>query len=132
METSTHQSFTLDQTFAQLLDDGAARLVDVDPAFWREIGARTHLHPGRLVGWLRLTADSDHDEVHPAGDELLILVSGRAEVVLEGQTQHLQRGRACVVPRGAWHHLIVQEPGELIFVTPGAGTRTRSRNGGTR
>ena len=32
----------------------------------------------------------------------------------------------CVVPRGVWHRLLVREPGDLLFATPGPSTEQRS------
>jgi hypothetical protein len=37
----------------------------------------------------------------------------------------LTAGQTFVVPRGVWHRGIVRQPGELMFITPGAGTDHR-------
>jgi mannose-6-phosphate isomerase-like protein (cupin superfamily) len=70
-------------------------------------------------------------EMHPDGDELLYLVSGRADVIIEeGGTQEtvgaetrvaLGAGEAIVVPRGHWHRIELVEPYRLVHVTPGPG-----------
>jgi mannose-6-phosphate isomerase-like protein (cupin superfamily) len=124
--------FALASTYVQLLDGLRAETVDVDENFWSEIDARKSLHRGRLVGLMRMErGEGDHSEVHPAGDELLILISGAADVVLEERGGEraipLTAGQACVVPRGTWHHFRVRRAGELVFVTPGRGTRARER-----
>jgi mannose-6-phosphate isomerase-like protein (cupin superfamily) len=73
-------------------------------------------------------------EVHPDGDELLYLVSGAVEVVLDDGDEHsigaettvvLREGDAFVVPRGVWHQVRVLEPAYFVHVTPGP-------NGGSR
>jgi quercetin dioxygenase-like cupin family protein len=73
-------------------------------------------------------------EVHPDGDELLYLVSGVVEVVLDDgdetavgneTTVVLRAGDAFVVPRGVWHQVQVVEPAYFVHVTPGP-------NGGAR
>jgi mannose-6-phosphate isomerase-like protein (cupin superfamily) len=66
-----------------------------------------------------------HWEMHPAGDEILLALSGRMTVVLQGDPDEsfaLKAGEAFVVPRGRWHRLNVIEPGEVVFMTPGEGT----------
>jgi mannose-6-phosphate isomerase-like protein (cupin superfamily) len=67
-------------------------------------------------------------ELHPDGDELLYLVSGRIEVVLDDGDQQqagaetrysVEAGQAFIVPKGVWHRLEVVAPAHLIHVTPG-------------
>ncbi len=77
-------------------------------------------------------------EVHPDGDELLYVVSGTMQVILDDGDQQtvgtettvvLRAGDAYVVPRGVWHRVEAVEPSYLVHVTPGpnGGARPRSR-----
>ena len=70
-------------------------------------------------------------ERHPAGDELVVLLSGRVDVIQDLPEGHhtvsLRAGRAMVNPKGVWHTNDVHEPGSALFVTPGAGTEHRPR-----
>jgi hypothetical protein len=106
----------------------------VDDAFWSAIEARKELHAGRLMGLFEMEEDPDHREMHPRGDEILILLSGSVDVVLEapgGERRIPMRGRgACIVPRGVWHGQIVHAPSVMMFITPGEGTEHRPRAGG--
>ncbi|MEQ9365713.1 MAG: cupin domain-containing protein [Leptospirales bacterium] len=66
-------------------------------------------------------------ERHPAGDEVVMLLSGRAEVILRGpdgdQAITLDaEGSYVVVPRGVWHTAKTAEPTRMLFITPGEGT----------
>ena len=58
-----------------------------------------------------------------------MLLSGEMELVLDkGGTEArtaVQAGQTFIVPRGIWHRAIVKKPGQLMFVTPGAGTEHR-------
>jgi quercetin dioxygenase-like cupin family protein len=94
--------------------------------FWAGIASRTDLETGRLMGKTGQSSDWDHWERHPAGDEVLTLLSGELELVLdmpEGeQRARVKAGETFVVPKGVWHRGIVHKPGELMFITPGAGT----------
>ena len=68
-------------------------------------------------------------EMHPDADEFLYLVSGRIRVRLEldggDRETALGPGQALVIPRGTWHQIVVDEPGQLINVTPGPGGQHR-------
>ena len=70
-------------------------------------------------------------ERHPAGEELVVLLSGRIDVIqdLDGvhRTVPLRAGEAMINPRGVWHTADVHEPGEGLFITPGLGTEHRAR-----
>lgn len=70
-------------------------------------------------------------ERHPAGDELVVCLSGRFDVVQEldgGEvTTALVPGHAMINPRGVWHRGVVHEPGDGLFVTPGRGTEHKPR-----
>jgi mannose-6-phosphate isomerase-like protein (cupin superfamily) len=78
---------------------------------------------GMTVGFVQLHGDPPHrGEVHPDGDEILYMISGRVRVVGEStpnQPVELGPGDACIVPKGEWHLVTMLEPGELIHITPG-------------
>jgi len=84
-------------------------------------------HPavaGRLAGEARMTKSPPHGgEMHPDGDELLILVEGEVDVVLDDEDGErvtaLSPGDAFVVPRRTWHRVIVKSPCRLLHFTPG-------------
>ncbi len=66
--------------------------------------------------------------MHPAGDELLVLLSGAIDVVLEtdagNRVVELTEGTSCLVPRGTWHRQI-RTPGRELAITYGKGTQHR-------
>jgi mannose-6-phosphate isomerase-like protein (cupin superfamily) len=75
--------------------------------------------------------DSVHSDVwerHPAGDEVLFLLSGAVTVdqrdLAGGEvvTTALPAGTCRVVPAGTWHRLSVEEPGDLLVITARANT----------
>ncbi|MCY1071514.1 hypothetical protein OV090_42620 [Nannocystis sp. RBIL2] len=131
MTTDTRHlsAFTLARTYVHLSNLGGASPVDVGEHFWEALMRRDDLLEGRLLGLFNLDQDSDHCEMHPAGDEILILLSGAIDVVFheaDGDRVSQLRGfQTCIVPQGVWHRVRVQAPSELIFITPGKGTETR-------
>src|SRR5262245_7150167 len=67
--------------------------------------------------------------MHPDGDEVLFLISGRLDVVLEeDDTQgvvEMTPGQALIVPKGVWHRVLPREPSQLLHITPGPGGEWR-------
>lgn len=121
--------FSLKSTYLHLRPDDGAAAMDGGDTFWAGIDGRSELDRGRLMGTLRQAADWDHWERHPAGDEILTLLSGKLEIVLETDVGErratIEAGETFIVPRGLWHRGIVHKAGELMFITPGAGTEHR-------
>lgn len=70
-------------------------------------------------------------EMHPDGDEVLFLISGKIDVVLEqndGETVvPVAPGQALVVPCGIWHRVLLREPSRLLYITPGPRAEWRQR-----
>jgi len=75
------------------------------------------------MGIVTLTQDAPRGgEVHPDGDEILYVVSGKLRVIGESDPNaavELAPGDACIVRKGEWHRVRVLEPTQLIHVTPG-------------
>jgi hypothetical protein len=123
-------AFNPTEIYLDLHDGGAAEIIPMTPELWPAVMAGAREIRGRLAGASRLTRDLDRWEMHPAGDEWLIRLSGVFEVVLEmgGTTRRAMLNAetcCCLVPKGAWHTIRVRERGDLLFVTPGAGTEHR-------
>src|SRR5438034_9719419 len=59
----------------------------------------------------------------------MYLLSGRIRVRLEleggDREAEVRPGQALAIPRGTWHQIIVDEPGQLVNVTPGPGGQSR-------
>lgn len=118
-------SFELERVVAALRRDGSSSVIDPGP------GGPVRID-GFSVGAPLMTGNAPHrGEMHPDGDELLYLVSGRIDVIIEDggdkETVGLERveslgpGQAILVPRGVWHRVDVQAPSRLVHITPGPG-----------
>ncbi|HEY8515389.1 MAG TPA: cupin domain-containing protein [Candidatus Binatia bacterium] len=123
------QPIDLATTYVHLDDGPTARALRVGPDFWQTIHERTELHAGRLVMIARNDADWSTWEAHPAGEEIVHLLSGELDLILEEpegpRTVALRPGQAVIVPRGVWHRVVVRTPGDTLHVTYGAGTMHR-------
>src|SRR5205809_656045 len=77
------------------------------------------------VGVSRFSEPS-HWERHPAGDELLHILEGEADVVTltdGGPVRSTVRaGSIFICPRGLWHQVLPRSPVSMLFATPGEGT----------
>ena len=118
-------TFDLAATVAGLYRDGTSDVIDPPAGKPVRIDGFTVRAP-----FMKRSAPH-RGEIHPDGDELLYLVSGAIDVVVEtGGTQdsigeeHVTRvepGQAFIVPRGLWHRVEVREPSRLVHITPGPG-----------
>jgi len=86
------------------------------------------LYRGIYIGGIAMKASTGW-EMHPDGDEVLTLLSGQCDIVLDEdgaeRTISLTPGQGALVPRGVWHRMIIHVPGELLFLTPGDTTEHR-------
>jgi mannose-6-phosphate isomerase-like protein (cupin superfamily) len=119
-------------TFVHLAEGGDATPLPVTDTFWTDLtsGRLGDLDGGRLVSACKFTSDWDAWERHPAGDELVCLLSGAMTFVLDtpgGQAEIRldEPGAFLLVPRGTWHTARVHNPSLGLFVTAGAGTEHR-------
>jgi quercetin dioxygenase-like cupin family protein len=123
------KAIDLSTTYVHLEDGPSALPVPVGPDFWETIDRRTELHGGRLVMVGHNAADWPDWEMHPAGEEIVFLLSGAVDLVLDEpdgeRVVALRPGQAVLVPRGVWHRGIVRTPGDTLHITRGAGTQHR-------
>ncbi len=127
---SDDKGFDLETTYLVLADGPEARRIEVGPDFWQTIDQRGDL-AGRMVAIFRYEADWNNWEMHPDGDEIVMLLSGAIDLVLEEaggeRTVELRDRSTVIVPRGIWHTANARGPSEALHITRGAGTRHRRR-----
>lgn len=87
---------------------------------------------GRLVSQYTFTESWTAWEMHPAGDEVVICISGAMVLVQEhpdGRIEEtpLAAGEYAINPAGVWHTADVPEAASAIFITAGEGTQHRPR-----
>lgn len=118
----------ISETYLELRGDDSVKRTPLTSDFWPDLIAGRRRLEGRLVMGTDLSESMTHWEMHPAGDEVLLLLSGRVLAVLEDpagdtdETFPMEPGEAFVVPRGRWHRIEVVEPGQMVFITAGEGT----------
>jgi mannose-6-phosphate isomerase-like protein (cupin superfamily) len=84
---------------------------------------------GATFGVATMSENSPHDgEMHPDGDEVLYLVSGRVRVVFPDDDIDdidVGPGDGLVVPKGMWHRVDILEPSRIVYLTPGPNNEYR-------
>ena len=123
MSSRASAAIDLANSVVALHRNGQAREMENPPGPPRRID-------GYTIGAPLMTREPPHGgEVHPDGDEVLFLISGRVNVVLEDQDPprqvELSPGQALIVPRGVWHRVLLVEPSQILHITPGPGGEHR-------
>lgn len=124
----------LESTFAVLAPGGAVHPVEVTPTLYPDLDARFGGFKGcHLVALHRFEADWPTWEIHPEGDEVVCLLSGEAQMVLEREggeeVVHLREpGAYVIIPRATWHTARIATAATLLFITPGEGTDNRDKS----
>ena len=133
MQSLSHaRAADLASTFVVLAPDKAATPVAVTPTLFDELdrrfdGFRDHV----LVSSFAFDCDWSTWERHPAGDEVVCLLSGAVTMVLDRdgaeETIELREpGSFVIVPRATWHTARTEVPTRMLFVTPGEATQNRA------
>lgn len=125
-EFSPLSVFSFDNAMAALLPDATVQLL---PGHVRQ-----HPQAQWLVGIKPYTDNhsvhSQHWERHPCGDEMLTLLEGRLNLIVQAEdaqqhSQTLLAGQSVLIPQGCWHRLEVLTPGKLMFITPTTNSEHR-------
>lgn len=120
----------LSSTFVVVSPDQSAVPIAVTPTIYEELDRRFEGFKGRvLVSCYRFDSDWESWEMHPAGDEIVCLLSGRVSFEFEGRghvAELTEPGSFVIVPRGTWHTAHTNVPTTMLFVTPGEGTQHKA------
>jgi quercetin dioxygenase-like cupin family protein len=106
-------------------------LEPVTDTFWTDIDDRSDLMSGRLVTGLSTAGDWSVWEMHPKGDEIIIVTAGSCRFHLddgvEVTTSVVTAPEYIVVPKGTWHTMDEIDAGHAVVITWGDGTTHRTR-----
>ena len=115
-------------TFAVLKPSLEVQAVEVSPSLHADLdadfsGFKDHV----LIASHEFSDDWPTWERHPAGDEIVMILSGEATLVVttaSGDESVIldQPGSYVVIPRKTWHTARVSRSARMLFITPGECT----------
>jgi hypothetical protein len=121
------------RTYLHVQDGATIAPIDAPDTFWPQLaaGAFPDLDQGRLMSAFAFTGAWETWERHPAGEELVMLLSGAVTLMLEtpGGVRSVRLGTPggyVLVPPNTWHTATSEGESTLVFLTPGAGTEHRA------
>lgn len=125
------QNLKLAEVFAVLKPGLSVETIRVTPTVYEELdsrfdGFKNHV----LVSEYEFSENWPSWERHPAGDEIVVLLSGHTEMIMrkDGDDECIslvEPGSFVVVPGGTWHTARTSVATRMLFVTPGEGTEHR-------
>ena len=122
------QAKRLASNFVVLNGDFKANIIPVTPDLYGRLDAEYSGFKGHLmISSYAFEEDWPTWEVHPAGDEFVILVAGDADLVLAGErgdetVRMTEPGTFVIVPQNTWHTARIRRHSVMLFVTPGEGS----------
>ncbi|CAA0107073.1 cupin domain-containing protein [Zhongshania aliphaticivorans] len=127
--TKKHQ---ITNEFLVLCPDQTATPVAVSPSLYQDLDSRfNQFKQHSLVAMYTFESDWTSWEIHPKGDEMVMLIEGEITLVLDTaageQSQHLSdAGDYIVIPKNTWHTARTSALAKVLFITPGEGTEHKS------
>ncbi len=128
----TRTTVNITHDFVVLNQQKNACIEPVDAGLYQRLDTNYAGFQGcELISCFEFEQDWSSWEMHPAGDETVILLSGQVTFVLQqdaGEELVLleQPGDFVVVPKNTWHSARTQVKTKLLFVTPGEGTQHKA------
>jgi hypothetical protein len=122
------QALRLASNFVVLNDKFRANTIEVTQDLYEHLDEEYKEFAGHLlISSYAFDDDWPTWEVHPAGDEFVILVSGNADLILAkddgDETIRLtEPGTFAIVPQDTWHTAKIRSHSVMMFITPGEGT----------
>lgn len=116
------------ETFAVLKPDLTVDLEKVTSTIYQDLDAKyDSFRAHTLVSIHEFESAWNVWERHPAGDEVVVLLSGSVTMTIrkDGKVEVVtlnEPGECVVVPRDLWHTAETTEPTRMLFITPGEGT----------
>jgi mannose-6-phosphate isomerase-like protein (cupin superfamily) len=125
--------FNLATTFLRLRTDSLVDALPVTADFWQRLmsGKIEFVSHDRLVTMMAYDQSWPTAEMHPHGDEVVGLLSGKTTMVFfetDGREKLIeldQPGAYVIVPKGTWHTARTNVKCTMFFITAGEGTQNR-------
>ncbi|MCP5130321.1 MAG: cupin [Pseudomonadales bacterium] len=127
----TRSPHSLDKEFVVVSPEKHATIERFDSTLYERLDRDYNGFKGHdLISCHEFDQDWSAWEIHPNGDETVILLSGKVTFVLQLQEGNESveldaPGTYLIVPRNVWHTAKTSEKSRILFITPGEDTRNR-------
>ena len=120
----------LTETYLSLGQTGKIETIRGGDEFWSLPAAEIERYGARwFVSEYVFERDWPTWEMHPNGEEIVYLLSGALDLILEKddarETLELRSKGLVIVPRGTWHTAKIIETSRVMVVTLGSETQVR-------
>ncbi|TYQ29019.1 cupin domain-containing protein [Pseudanabaena sp. UWO311] len=118
--------------FVVLSPDKKANTEHFNSGLYERLNAKYNGFAGHeLISCHEFTSDWTSWEVHPYGDEIVVLLSGTTTFLLKIEGDEVRvilsyLGQYVIVPKGVWHTAKTQDYVKLLFITPGQDTQNKA------
>lgn len=125
MVSSTNK---IDRDFIVITPDKSVVVEHADGSLYERLGTNYGSFKGHeLISCHEFSSDWSTWEIHPNGDEVVMLLEGEVTFVLQGDSGEesvtlRDPGSYAVVPRNTWHTARTSTKTKVLFITPGEGT----------
>lgn len=126
------RSHQIEQDFVVISPDKKASIEHADTELYERLDEHYNSFIGHeLISCYEFESDWSSWEVHPHGDEIVLLISGDVAFLLQTESGEIrinlrEQGQYIVVPKGVWHTAKTKNKSKLLFITPGQGTQHRA------
>lgn len=117
--------------FVIIKPDKSTEVEKADSALYQRLETNySSLKGCEMVSCFEFQEDWKSWEIHPNGEEVIVLLSGSVQLILEAkegnESIHLsEQGAFAIIPKNTWHTAKTNTPSRLLFVTPGEGTQNK-------
>ena len=122
---------SIEREFVVLNADKRARIELFDSTLYERLDQEYNGFKGcELISCYEFSTDWPTWEIHPNGDEIVILLSGSVTFILQLGDREKSvfldtMGSYVIVPKNVWHTAKINVTTKMLFITPGEGTQNK-------
>lgn len=119
----------IEQDFVVLSPDKRASIEHANSTLYERLDKTYGDFSGHeLISCYEFDSDWSNWEIHPHGDEVVVLMSGEVSFILHMEERDTsvklsEQGQYVIVPKGIWHTAKTDVKSKLLFITPGQATQ---------
>jgi cupin superfamily acireductone dioxygenase involved in methionine salvage len=123
---------SIDELFVVIDSEKNAHVEMADAELYARLEANYSGFRGcELISCHNFEKDWDSWEIHPNGDEVVLLLEGNLTFLLQADKGQMsvdlkKMGDYVIVPKNTWHTAKVYSHSKVLFITPGEGTMLKN------